>query len=137
MSLCPTAHSQTDADNAARLAERLALNVSAEIRAKCEKLLADWKDRFDEEKFNYLVAAAVRHRRRRHAAEIARYRDGTILAAARCAPGAVLQKQPAEPVLILLFEIGRAVQAAREEVVQRRTTSPTTASSATATTSCS
>src|SRR5688500_7273020 len=101
VSLCPIAHSQTDADNAARLAERLALNVSAEIRAKCEKLLGDWKDRFDEEKFNYLVAPPFVIAGNGRPESLKRYRDGTILAATRCLQTQFFKKQPAEPVLIL------------------------------------
>src|SRR5687768_418517 len=105
VSLSPVAaFAQTDADNAARLAERLALNVSAEIRAKCEKLLGEWKDRFDEEKFNYLVAPPFVIAGNGRAETLKRYRDGTILAATRCLQKQFFKKQPAEPVLILLFE---------------------------------
>ena len=105
VSLSPVAaRSQTDADNAARLAERLALNVSAEIRAKCEKLLEDWKDRFDEEKFNYLVAPPFVIAGNGRPESLKRYRDGTILAATRCLQKQFFKKQPSEPVMILLFE---------------------------------
>ena len=105
VSLSPVAaFAQTDADNAARLAERLALNVSAEIRAKCEKLLGEWKDRFDEEKFNYLVAPPFVIAGNGRAETLKRYRDGTILAATRCLQKQFFKKQPAEPVMILLFE---------------------------------
>jgi hypothetical protein len=98
------AFSQTDDESAARLAERFSLRVTPEITAKSEKLLEDWKARFDEEKFNYLVAAPFVIAGNGRPDNIRRYRDGTIIAAARSLQKQFFKKQPNEPVLILLIE---------------------------------
>jgi hypothetical protein len=105
LSVCPTpAFSQSDDENAARLAERFSLKITPEITAKSDKLLDDWKTRFDEEKFNYVVAPPFVIAGNGRPESIRRYRDGSITAATRCLQKQFFKKQPAEPVLILLFE---------------------------------
>jgi hypothetical protein len=86
------------------LAERRAVKVSTELAARCDKLLDDWKARLDEEQFNYLVAPPFVIAGNGRPEVIRRYRDGTIMAATRCLQKQFFKTQPAEPVLILLFE---------------------------------
>jgi hypothetical protein len=75
-----------------------------EIEAKCQKLLATWKDRLDEERFAYVVAPPFVIAGNGGAERLKSYRDRTILAATRCLQKQFFDKHPAEPVLILLFE---------------------------------
>jgi hypothetical protein len=71
---------------------------------KSRALLAEWQDRFDAEQFNYVVAGPFVIAGDGSAAKLARYRDNTVLAAARALRATYFDKDPAEPVLILLFE---------------------------------
>jgi hypothetical protein len=75
-----------------------------EVEAKSRALLEKWKARFDAERFNYTVAGPFVIAGDGSAARIARYRDGTVLAAARALRATYFDKPPEEPVLILLFE---------------------------------
>ena len=68
------------------------------------KLLDSWKQRFDQEKFNYVVAPPFVIAGNADPSRIKAYRDQTIVAAARCLQKQLFQKQPTEPILILLFE---------------------------------
>lgn len=77
---------------------------ASNLDEKCNKLLEDWKARFDEEKFNYVVAAPFVIAGDGNANRIHAYRDRTILAAARCLQTQFFKAKPTEPVLILLFE---------------------------------
>ena len=74
------------------------------VEDKAAALLSQWKARFDEERFNYTTAGPFVIAGNGSAEKIERYRDGTILAASRALHATYFDKQPAEPVLILLFE---------------------------------
>src|SRR5436853_165091 len=74
------------------------------LQQKCEKALADWRARFDEEHFQYLVAEPFVIAGNGSAQQIAAYRDRTILAAAKALKQAYFNADPTEPVVILLFE---------------------------------
>lgn len=74
------------------------------LQSKCDKLLADWRDRLDEEHFAYVVAPPFVLAGNGSAQQVARYRDQTVLAAARYLKQQYFKTDPSEPVLILLFE---------------------------------
>ena len=74
------------------------------VEKKAHALLAKWKPRFDAEKFNYVVAGPFVIAGNGSKDRIARYRDQTILAAARALHAMYFDNEPDEPVLILLFE---------------------------------
>ena len=74
------------------------------VEAKSQDLLDGWKARFDAEGFNYVVSAPFVIAGDGGRARIRRYRDGTILAAARALKAMYFKTEPDEPVLILLFE---------------------------------
>jgi hypothetical protein len=74
------------------------------VETRTRALLAEWKERFDAERFNYTVAGPFLIAGDGSNARIARYRDGTVLAAERALRATYFDKQPAEPVLVLLFE---------------------------------
>ena len=76
----------------------------ADVEAKSRALLKEWKERFDAERFNYTVSGPFVIAGDGSAARISRYRDGTVLAAARALRATYFDKTPTEPVLILLFE---------------------------------
>ena len=76
----------------------------SDVEAKGRTLLNEWKARFDAERFNYTVAGPFVIAGDGSAARIARYRDGTVLAAARALKATYFDNVPTEPVLILLFE---------------------------------
>ena len=76
----------------------------APAEKKAQALLAEWKPKFDAEKFNYVVAGPFVIAGNGSREKIARYRDGTILAAARALHAMYFDREPDEPVLILLFE---------------------------------
>src|SRR3954468_5656698 len=77
---------------------------SPELRAKCDALLAKWKDKFAAEKFNTVVAPPFVVAGDGSRAELRRYVDGTILPATRALRAMYFKKESAEPTLILLFE---------------------------------
>ncbi len=74
------------------------------VEAKARNLLADWQARLDEEKFQPVVAGPFVIAGNGTAEQIARYRDGTILAGARALHAQFFKAEPTEPILILLFE---------------------------------
>jgi hypothetical protein len=74
------------------------------LQQKCEKALADWRGRLDEEHFQYVVARPFVIAGNGSAQQIAGYRDRTILAAAKALKQAYFNADPTEPVVILLFE---------------------------------
>jgi hypothetical protein len=76
----------------------------ASIEDKSRALLADWKERFDAERFNYTIAAPVVIAGDGSPGRLARYRDGTVVAAMRALKATYFKTPPDEPVLILLFE---------------------------------
>jgi hypothetical protein len=74
------------------------------ITAKTNALLDHWKPRLDEEKLNVLIAPPFVIAGDGVEQKLARYRDGTILAAAHALKATYFQTGPTEPILILLFE---------------------------------
>jgi hypothetical protein len=74
------------------------------IEAKTRALLADWKGRFDAEHFHYTTAGPFVIAGDGSAAQLARYREGTVLAATRALQSTYFDKHPGDPVLVLLFE---------------------------------
>src|SRR4051812_31604701 len=77
---------------------------AASIEQKSRDLLAAWKDRLSDEHFTAVVAGPFVIAGDGGPARLARYRDGTILAAARALHAQFFHAEPAEPILILLFE---------------------------------
>jgi hypothetical protein len=71
---------------------------------KSQALADQWKTRFQEEKLNWLVAPPFVVAGNGTPAQLARYRDGTLLAAERALEATFFAKPPAEPILVLLFE---------------------------------
>jgi len=71
------------------------------MEAKCERLLATWHDRFTEEHFNALIAPPFVVAGNGAAQQIARYRDQTVLAAARALKATYFKKDPDEPILTI------------------------------------
>lgn len=78
--------------------------TSDSIEDKSRALLAEWKDRFDAEKFNYLVAGPFVIAGNGSKARLAAYRDRTVLGAQRALRATYFDTEPKDPVLILLFE---------------------------------
>lgn len=76
----------------------------SDVEGKCQTLLGQWKGRFDEEKFNYVVAPPFVIAGNGSPQKIGAYRDRTILSATKCLQKQFFTKKPTEPVLILLFE---------------------------------
>ena len=76
----------------------------ATIEAKSQALLERWKRRFDAEGLHYMVAGPFVIAGDGSPARLGRYRDHTVLAAARALWGTYFKTRPDEPVLILLFE---------------------------------
>src|SRR5215212_2200605 len=74
------------------------------IESKSRDLLDRWRPRFQEEGLRYTVAGPFVIAGDGTQAQITRYRDGTVLAAARALRATYFDKEPAEPVLVLLFE---------------------------------
>jgi hypothetical protein len=74
------------------------------MREKAQKVADDWKPRFDEEKLNVLIAPPFVIAGNGTPAQLAHYRDGTIVAAQRALQAMYFEHQPTEPILILMFE---------------------------------
>ncbi|HEY7091213.1 MAG TPA: hypothetical protein VH518_24160, partial [Tepidisphaeraceae bacterium] len=74
------------------------------VEQRCETLLGAWQARFDDERFLAVVAPPFVIAGDGGRAKLARYRDGTILAAQRALQATYFEKHPTEPILILLFE---------------------------------
>ena len=74
------------------------------VEKKAQALLAEWKPKFDAEKFNYVVAGPFVIAGDGSKERISRYRDQTIMAAAQALHAMYFDREPEEPVLILLFE---------------------------------
>src|SRR5256885_11482581 len=84
----------------------LAPAADTPIETKSHDLLDQWRRRFQEEGLRYTVTGPFVIAGDGTQAQINRYRDGTILAAARALRATYFEKQPTEPVLILLLESG-------------------------------
>ena len=78
--------------------------AEASAEAKSRDLLDRWRRRFQEENLRYTVAGPFVIAGDGSQGQINRYRDGTIVAAARALRATYFDRQPKEPVLILLFE---------------------------------
>jgi len=78
--------------------------AEAPVESKARALLAKWKPKLDAEKLNYVVAGPFVIAGNGSKQRVERYRDDTILAAARALHAMYFQADPEEPVLILLFE---------------------------------
>ena len=74
------------------------------VKEKTQALLAEWKDRFDEERFSYMTTEFFVIAGDGGPVRLRRYRDGTVRAATRALRATYFDSEPAEPVLILLFE---------------------------------
>src|SRR4051812_28317543 len=74
------------------------------LEQKTQALYDQWKDRLAAERFNAVVAAPFVIAGDGTPAQLARYRDGTIVAAARALHAQFFKAEPSEPILILLFE---------------------------------
>ena len=74
------------------------------IERKTQALLEQWKPRLDAERMHYVAAAPFVIAGDGMPRQLARYRDGTILAATRALQAMYFDKGPQEPILILLFE---------------------------------
>ena len=74
------------------------------IVGKTEAFLEEWKPKLEEQKLHYLVSPPFIIAGDGSKGRLARYRDGTILAAARALKKTYFEKDPEEPILILLFE---------------------------------
>jgi hypothetical protein len=77
---------------------------ATDVDAKSRSLLDQWKRRFDQEGLHYTVAGPFVIAGDGSPARLARYRDQTVVAAARALWGTYFKARPSEPVLILLFE---------------------------------
>jgi hypothetical protein len=74
------------------------------IKTKTQSLLDQWKPRLDEEKLHYLVSVPFVIAGDGTMQKLARYRDGTVLAAERALEATYFEKRPQEPIIIFLFE---------------------------------
>jgi hypothetical protein len=74
------------------------------IAQKTQALLDQWKPKLDKEGLHYTAAAPFVIAGDGSSRQLAQYRDGTIVAAARALKSVYFAKDPREPVLILLFE---------------------------------
>src|SRR5579884_1924637 len=74
------------------------------IEIKTAKLLNEWKDRLSEQHLRYVVSPPFVIAGDGTRGQLVRYRDGTILAAARALKDSYFKRDLDEPVLILLFE---------------------------------
>jgi hypothetical protein len=74
------------------------------IVARTDALVKEWKDRLTEENLRYLVCPPFVIAGAGTRGRLVRYRDGTVLAAARALRATYFEKEPEQPVLILLFE---------------------------------
>ena len=74
------------------------------LEQKTQALLEQWKSRFDAEGMRSVAAAPFVIAGNGSADQLNGYRDHTILAAARALKASYFNKDPQEPILILLFE---------------------------------
>lgn len=74
------------------------------LAERTAQVLAKWKPRFDEAKLHYLVADEFILAGDGTSRQLARYRDGSVLAAERALEATYFDKRPTEPIVICLFE---------------------------------
>ena len=74
------------------------------LAQQTQGLLEQWRSRFDHEGLHYVSAPPFVIAGDGSMRQLARYRDGTILAATRALEATYFDKHPTEPILILLFE---------------------------------
>src|SRR5688572_19398678 len=74
------------------------------IEEKSRAMAAQWKERFEAQKLDHLIAGPWVIAGDGGVRRLEGYRDRTILAAQRALKASFFEKEPAEPVLILLFE---------------------------------
>jgi hypothetical protein len=74
------------------------------IEQKTKALAEQWQKRFDEEKFNVVIAPPFVLAGDGSIKQLERYRDGTVLSAQKALSKQYFRKPLEEPVLILLFE---------------------------------
>ncbi|HEY2589491.1 MAG TPA: hypothetical protein VGI81_27340 [Tepidisphaeraceae bacterium] len=74
------------------------------LAQRTAQVIANWKPRFDEAKLRYLVADEFILAGDGTSRQLARYRDGTVLAAERALEATYFDKRPTEPIVICLFE---------------------------------
>jgi hypothetical protein len=74
------------------------------IADKTNALLDHWKPRIQAEHLHVLVTAPYVIAGDGSPRQLARYRDGTVLAAARALKATYFEKDPQEPIIIFLFE---------------------------------
>jgi hypothetical protein len=74
------------------------------VPEKCQKVLDEWKARFEEERFHAIVAPPFVIAGDGTLRQIEGYRDHTVVAAAKALKQTYFKADPADPILILLFE---------------------------------
>jgi hypothetical protein len=74
------------------------------IAKRCEETESKWREKFAGEKLKSLIAPPFVIAGDGSIAQLKRYRDGTILAAARALRATYFKAEPDEPIVILLFE---------------------------------
>jgi hypothetical protein len=79
-------------------------STQPEIAEKTSALLERWKARFDDEGFSYLASPPFVVAGDGSMRQLQQYRDRTILSAKRALQSMYFEKQPGQPILILLFE---------------------------------
>ncbi|HEU4753959.1 MAG TPA: hypothetical protein VFU47_12695, partial [Armatimonadota bacterium] len=75
-----------------------------DMKGQCAALAEKWKARLAAEHMNWVSAPPFVIAGDGTPQQLARYRDGTILAAARALRSTYFRKEPERPILILLFE---------------------------------
>src|SRR5689334_695921 len=70
---------------------------------RADALAEQWKPRFAQEKLHFLVAPPFVIAGDGTEAQLAKYRDQTLLAAMRALEAMYFEKKPTEPILVLLF----------------------------------
>jgi hypothetical protein len=78
--------------------------ISATIDDRCGAMLESWRERLRQEKLNYIVAPPFVIAGDGSEAQLAGYRDRSIVSAKRAMEAMYFEKKLDEPVLILLFE---------------------------------
>ena len=75
-----------------------------DVGAKCDKLLEDWRERFDAERLSYLVSPPFVVAGDGGQQKLRDYLDHTVRASADAMHKQFFTAEPTEPILVLLFE---------------------------------